>query len=56
VSDDSSAVLQGQLERALTGDVEARQRLLELTCDRLAVGRGVGGQGCTGAGRRALLW
>jgi RNA polymerase sigma-70 factor (ECF subfamily) len=35
VSDDSTAVLQGQLERAVTGDAEARQRLLELTRDRL---------------------
>jgi DNA-directed RNA polymerase specialized sigma24 family protein len=35
VSDDSTTVLQGQLERALTGDAEARQRLLELTRDRL---------------------
>jgi RNA polymerase sigma-70 factor (ECF subfamily) len=36
VSDESTAVLQGQLERALTGDPEARRRLLELTRDRLA--------------------
>jgi RNA polymerase sigma-70 factor (ECF subfamily) len=35
VSDESTAVLQGQLERAVTGDTEARQRLLELTRDRL---------------------
>jgi RNA polymerase sigma factor (sigma-70 family) len=35
VSDDSTAVLQWQLERAMTGDAEARQRLLELTRDRL---------------------
>jgi RNA polymerase sigma-70 factor (ECF subfamily) len=35
VSDDSTAVLQGHLERALTGDAEARRRLLELTRDRL---------------------
>jgi RNA polymerase sigma-70 factor (ECF subfamily) len=35
VSNESTAVLQGQLERALTGDAEARQRLLELTRDRL---------------------
>ena len=35
MSDESTAVLQGFLERALTGDVEARQRLLELTRDRL---------------------
>jgi RNA polymerase sigma-70 factor (ECF subfamily) len=35
VNDASTAVLQGQLERALTGDAEARQRLLELTRDRL---------------------
>jgi RNA polymerase sigma factor (sigma-70 family) len=35
VSDDSTAVLQGQFERALTGDAEARQRLLELARDRL---------------------
>jgi RNA polymerase sigma-70 factor (ECF subfamily) len=35
VSDESTAVLQGFLERALTGDAAARQRLLELTRDRL---------------------
>jgi RNA polymerase sigma factor (sigma-70 family) len=35
VSDDSTAVLQIHLERAMTGDAEARQRLLELTRDRL---------------------
>jgi DNA-directed RNA polymerase specialized sigma24 family protein len=35
VSDQSTAVLQGYLERAMTGDVAARQRLLELTRDRL---------------------
>jgi hypothetical protein len=35
VSDESTAVLQGQLERALTGDAGARRRLLELTRDRL---------------------
>src|SRR5262245_20264497 len=35
VSDESTAVLQGFLERAITGDAEARQRLLELTRDRL---------------------
>jgi RNA polymerase sigma factor (sigma-70 family) len=35
VSDDSTAVLQGHLERAMTGDAEARQRLLELTRNRL---------------------
>ena len=35
MSDDSTAVLQGQLERAVTGDAGARQRLLELTRDRL---------------------
>jgi RNA polymerase sigma-70 factor (ECF subfamily) len=35
VSGDSTAVLQGQLERALTGEAEARQRLLEVTRDRL---------------------
>jgi RNA polymerase sigma-70 factor (ECF subfamily) len=35
VSDESTAVLQGQLERAVTGDVEARRRLLEITRDRL---------------------
>ena len=35
MNDQSTAVLQGQLERALTGDAEARQRLLELTRDRL---------------------
>jgi RNA polymerase sigma factor (sigma-70 family) len=32
---ESTAFLQGQLERALTGDAEARQRLLELARDRL---------------------
>ena len=35
MSDESTAVLQGQMERALTGDAEARQLLLELTRDRL---------------------
>jgi RNA polymerase sigma factor (sigma-70 family) len=35
VNDESTTVLQRQLERALTGDAEARQRLLELTRDRL---------------------
>jgi RNA polymerase sigma factor (sigma-70 family) len=35
VSDQSTAVLQGQLARAVTGDAEARQRLLELTRDHL---------------------
>jgi RNA polymerase sigma-70 factor (ECF subfamily) len=35
VSDESTVVLQMYLERALTGDAEARQRLLELTRDRL---------------------
>jgi RNA polymerase sigma factor (sigma-70 family) len=35
VSDESTAVLQGQLDRALTGAVEARQRLLELVRGRL---------------------
>jgi RNA polymerase sigma factor (sigma-70 family) len=35
VSDESTAVLQGHLERAVTGDAEARRRLLELTRDRL---------------------
>ena len=35
MSDDSTAVLQGLLERALTGDAEARRRLLELARDRL---------------------
>jgi RNA polymerase sigma-70 factor (ECF subfamily) len=35
VHDYSTAVLQGQLERAMTGDAEARQRLLELTRGRL---------------------
>jgi RNA polymerase sigma factor (sigma-70 family) len=35
VSDQSTVVLQGQLERAVTGDAAARQRLLELTRDRL---------------------
>src|SRR5262249_17735587 len=35
VSDESTAALQGQLERAVTGDAEARQRLLEVARDRL---------------------
>ena len=35
MSDESTAVLRGHLERALTGDAEARRRLLELTRDRL---------------------
>jgi RNA polymerase sigma-70 factor (ECF subfamily) len=35
VSDESTAVLQGQLERAVSGDAEARERLLELTRDHL---------------------
>jgi RNA polymerase sigma-70 factor (ECF subfamily) len=35
VSDDSTAVLQGHLEQAVTGGAGARQRLLELTRDRL---------------------
>jgi RNA polymerase sigma factor (sigma-70 family) len=35
VDDQSTAVLQRHLERALTGDAAARQRLLELTRDRL---------------------
>ena len=35
MSDDSTAVLQSHLERAMTGDAEARQRLLELTRNRL---------------------
>ena len=35
MSDESTAVLQGQLERAVTGDAAARRRLLELTRDRL---------------------
>jgi RNA polymerase sigma factor (sigma-70 family) len=35
MSDESTVVLRMHLERALTGDAEARQRLLELTRDRL---------------------
>ena len=35
MSDESTAVLEGFLEQAITGDAEARQRLLELTRDRL---------------------
>jgi RNA polymerase sigma-70 factor (ECF subfamily) len=35
VGNESTAVLQGHLERAVTGDAEARQRLLELARDRL---------------------
>ena len=35
MSDQSTTVLEGYLERAMTGDVAARQRLLEVTRDRL---------------------
>jgi RNA polymerase sigma factor (sigma-70 family) len=35
MSDQSTAVLRGYLERAVSGDVAARQQLLELTRDRL---------------------
>ena len=35
MSDESTTVLRGYLERGLLGDAEARQRLLELTRDRL---------------------
>jgi DNA-directed RNA polymerase specialized sigma24 family protein len=35
MSDDSTAVLQMQLEGAMKGDAEARQRLLKLTRNRL---------------------
>jgi len=35
MSDESTTVLQGYLERGLRGDAEARRRLLELTRDRL---------------------
>jgi RNA polymerase sigma-70 factor (ECF subfamily) len=35
VSDESTAILYGQLERASAGDADARRRLLELTRDRL---------------------
>ena len=35
MNDESTTVLRGQLERAVAGDAEARQRLLELTRDRL---------------------
>ena len=35
MSDESTSVLQGYLERGLTGDVAARRELLELTRDRL---------------------
>jgi RNA polymerase sigma-70 factor (ECF subfamily) len=35
VSEESTAVLRGHLERAVTGDAEAQQRLLELTRNRL---------------------
>ena len=35
MSDESTAVLQGQLEQALSGDAAARQGLLELTRERL---------------------
>lgn len=36
MSDDSTTVLQGFLERAVTGDADARRRLLEVARDRLA--------------------
>ena len=35
MSDESTSVLQGELDRAAAGDPDARQRLLELTRDRL---------------------
>ena len=35
MNDDPSTILQGCLEQGLTGDTEARQRLLELSRDRL---------------------
>ena len=35
MSDESTAILQGHLKRALTGDADARRRLLELTRHRL---------------------
>jgi RNA polymerase sigma-70 factor (ECF subfamily) len=35
VNDESTAILQGELERAVTGDAEARHRLLERARDRL---------------------
>jgi hypothetical protein len=35
VRNQSTAVLQGQLERAAAGDAEARRRLLALARDRL---------------------
>ena len=35
MSDDSAVVLEGYLERAMTGVAEARQQLLELARDRL---------------------
>jgi DNA-directed RNA polymerase specialized sigma24 family protein len=35
VNDESTAVLQGYLERGLAGDPEARRRLLEFAHDRL---------------------
>jgi hypothetical protein len=35
MSDQSTAVLRGYLQRAMSADVAARQRLLELTRDRL---------------------
>jgi RNA polymerase sigma-70 factor (ECF subfamily) len=35
MNDESTAVLQSYLQRGLTGDTEARQRLLELTRDRM---------------------
>lgn len=35
MSDESTVVLQGWLERGMSGDAEARQRLLEITRDRL---------------------
>ena len=53
VSDESTTVLQGLLERAVSGDVAARQRLLELTRDRGRWSAG-GGEATTAAEGLAL--
>src|SRR5262249_7525736 len=51
---ESTAVLQGQLERALTGDAAARRRLLELTRDRLMRSAAQAGRGLVARSARRL--
>ena len=52
MSDQSTTVLQGYLERAMSGDAAARQRLLELTRDCLM--RRARGRAATVAAARGL--